>query len=71
MVHWVIAFCCAVEPSAFKVPLEQTGLAGAEEDALAAAAEAVVDEDELLPLELEQAVNTIALAARPAIRPMV
>ena len=70
-----MAFCWAVEPSEFKVPLEHTGFAGADDDAAAellpAAADVVEPPADLLPPELEHAVKTMALASTAAIRPAV
>jgi hypothetical protein len=72
-----MAFCWAVEPSAFSVPVEQVGAAaaedepaddptaGAEDEPAPAAPDVVVDD----PPELEQALNTTAHASRAAVTP--
>lgn len=65
MIHWLIAFVCAVEPCAFNVPLEHAIELALEE----------LDEDEefelpLEDLELEQAASVTAAAASPATAPI-
>ena len=71
MIHWLIAFCCAVEPERFSVPVPQE--IADEDDVVAAAPDVVADVADVPPVELdavlrleeEQAVSE-ATAMRPA-----
>jgi hypothetical protein len=75
LIHCVMAFCWAVEPSAFNVPVVQVGAVGVEEGAddepagVDAPAAGLLAEEVLL--ELEHALKTTAIAMRPARVPIL